>query len=173
MRIVWAVLAGAGMVLGISGLALAQANDDAGFADELWAELVANNLVGPNSIGAVPYQRDGVTHSFNLVQLEMTVTVAGVTGLAIVKRGYRENATRAEILANPAAGVQNVVVMFRREAGYDPDNMDWFWGGYTSTGVVIDDGQTVFAGRPALCIGCHAGAPGGDYVFLHDGIAAR
>ena len=156
-----------------AGWAFGQADNDSDFAADLWAELVEHRLVGPDSIGAVPFARMDNPHSANLVQLETTITVAGVTGLAIVKRGYGEGATRAEIVANAAVGVQNVTVMFRWEAGYDPANMDWFYVGYTPNGVVIADRGIPFAGRPPLCIGCHSGAPGGDYVFLHDGIAER
>lgn len=153
------------------GLVWAQAGDDPAFADALWGQLAAQRLVGDEALGAVPYAREGQAHGATLVSLQSTVTVNGVTGAVLVKRSYTDAATRDGIIAHPNDNLENITVMFQREDGYDPANADWFWAMYAPTGMVgAMDGMTM-AGRVTMCSGCHAAAPGGDYVFLHDGFA--
>ena len=66
-------------------------------------------------------------------------------------------------------------VMVQREAGYDPDNNDWFWVKYNPDGSVgKNDKGMALAGRVAKgmdmgCIACHKGAKDNDYVFINDG----
>jgi hypothetical protein len=73
--------------------------------------------------------------------------------------------------------------MFQREAGYDPENKDWFYAVYAPNGNVVVNplgmnmARRIAAGLPDDvpfgCIACHKEAPGGDFVFLHDAIAVR
>lgn len=64
--------------------------------------------------------------------------------------------------------------MYRREAGYDADNGNWFWAKYTPYGEVEQNTSGVYlAGRVAKgatkgCIACHKSAPGNDMVFNTD-----
>jgi hypothetical protein len=64
--------------------------------------------------------------------------------------------------------------MVQREAGYDPENNDWYWVKYSPAGGVEKNEEgTALAGRVAKgagqgCIACHASARGGDYFFTND-----
>jgi len=67
-----------------------------------------------------------------------------------------------------------VTVMLQREAGYDPDNNNWFWVKYDADGTVSkNDKGMALAGRVAKgmdmgCIACHKKADDDDYVFVND-----
>ena len=69
--------------------------------------------------------------------------------------------------------------MYKREAGYDPEDGDWFWAKYNPDDTVQKNPAGVaLAGRvakgaPHGCIACHSEAPGGDLIFTHDRFAAR
>ena len=148
------------------GVAIAQTpEEDAAFAEALWAEMEAANLVGDNLIGAVPYPREGQAHGATLVTLVQDLTVDGVTGQVIVKRSYADDATRAGIIGDPGANLTNVTVMFERE-GYAPDAGDWFWAMYMPTGMVGTMEGNALAGQVEMCTGCHSEAPGGNHTFL-------
>ncbi len=151
---------------GAVGVALAQAPDDVAFAGALWTELEAQHLVGADALGAVPYLRSGQAHGATLVTLLGTATVNGVTGQVIVKRSYADGATREAIIGNPAENIANITVMFQREDGYDPETGNWFWAMFMPDGMV-GEMEGMAPGRAEGCIGCHATAPGGDYVFLY------
>jgi hypothetical protein len=61
--------------------------------------------------------------------------------------------------------------MFRREAGYDPDNNDWFWVKYTPDGGLHTNPKgmklagRVAKGMPQGCLACHGARKGTDYQF--------
>ncbi len=146
--------------------------DSVKFADDLWKVLVSSNLVGADAIRAFPYV-GGAPHGEILVTLESVATVNGITGAVIVKRNYTAEGTTVESVSNDPAQKHDVTVMFRREAGYDPDNKNWFWAKYLADGEIIKAPPGFLAGRVLKgmdggCIACHTGAPGGDMVFLND-----
>ncbi len=64
-----------------------------------------------------------------------------------------------------------VTVMFKREAGYDPENKDWFWVKYKPDGTLhINPKGMALAGRVAKgmdqgCIACHKAVAAKDYIF--------
>ena len=163
-KLVLAAIAAASV--GAVGAAVAQ-QDDAAFAATLWQEIEAQRLVGANLIGAVPYAREGQAHGATLATFVSTATVGGVEGQVVVKRSYTDAATREGIIGNPAENLDNITVMFKREAGYDPANQDWFWAMYMPDGMVGEMGGMMVAGMAEGCSGCHAAAPGGDYLYLH------
>lgn len=74
-------------------------------------------------------------------------------GSIVVKEGYSDEA---------GDGLKAITVMERREAGYDPDNGDWFWGRYGA------DGSPTHAGRVGFCSDCHADDATGDHSFVND-----
>jgi hypothetical protein len=45
--------------------------------------------------------------------------------------------------------------------GYNPENGDWFWASYGM------DGSVKAEGKVAMCIRCHEGMKGNDYVIVH------
>lgn len=168
-----------------SGAALAQdaappfgTEADAEYATALWQVMEAMKLAGPGMIRATPY---GGTdpHGMMLETFYTTATINGHEGDLIVKRNFGpEGVTADEVLREPDKHLGAYTVMFRREAGYDSDNLDWFWVKYLPDGSLdkTPDGMGL-AGRVAKgmdegCIACHTSAEG-DMVFTSDHLAAK
>ena len=105
--------------------------------------------------------------------LESVITVYGVTGAVIVKKNYTADGVTVDSVSNDPMQQHDVTVMFHSEAGYDPDNNNWFWAKLSSEGTVLVGppgplAGRVFKGMDAGCIACHSNAPGGDMVFIND-----
>jgi len=103
------------------------------------------------------------------------VNVAGKSYHVIVKDNFGgQGATLESVSASPATHLAAVTVMLQREAGYDPDNNDWFWAKYKADGTIdMNSEGMALAGRVAKgtdvgCIACHADAEGGDLFFTND-----
>lgn len=147
------------------------------YAERLWGVLESGRLVGPKSIVSYPYE-GGAPHGGMLELLQTTVTVDGHADVVMVKKNYRGEGSVEDmehaIFADRMGNLDSVTVMFRREAGYDPDNKDWFWAKYNPDGSLATNPKGMkLAGRVARgadqgCIACHKTAEGGDYVFSHD-----
>ena len=79
------------------------------------------------------------------------------------------------IAKSPEKYLAAATVMVQREAGYDPDNNNWFWVKYGPDGSIAqNDMKMSMAGRVAKgmdmgCIACHKAAKDGDYIFINDG----
>ncbi|HEX9858045.1 MAG TPA: hypothetical protein VGA75_06780 [Paracoccaceae bacterium] len=150
---------------------------DAGYAGLLWEVLLAERLAGPDMIRATPYEGTD-PHGMMLETFYTRATIDGHEGDLIVKRNFGPaGVTADQALRDPATHLGAYTVMFRREAGYDADNLDWFWVKYLPDGSLdkMPDG-TMLAGRVAKgmddgCIACHAGADGGDMLFTSDHLA--
>lgn len=148
---------------------------DTDYAAMLWEVMQANNMVGPDAIRSFPYE--GVEpHGKMLETFYTKATVDGHTGDLIVKRNYGpEGVTIDQVLGEPDKHLGAVTVMFRREAGYDADNKDWFWVKYLPDGSLDKNPKgmqlagRVAKGADAGCIACHSGA-GEDYLFTTDAI---
>ncbi len=148
--------------------------DDVAYAALLWDVMEASNLAGENAIQTYPYE--GIApHGMMLQTFYSTGTINGTTGDLIVKRNYGpEGVTEDEVLLDPAKHLGAVTVMFRREAGYDADNQDWFWAKFLPDGSLDKNPKGMaLAGRVAKgadvgCIACHSGVD--DYVFTSDAI---
>lgn len=149
--------------------------EDVAFAGALWKAMEQSQLVGPDRFQSMPYQTPP-PHGHMVEVLEGDISVDGRKDLVIVKKnfGKTKNETRQEIADNPDAFMTSITVMFRREAGYDEDNKNWFWAKYMPDGELMKNPKGMaLAGRVAkgakvACIACHSAAPGGDYVFIHD-----
>lgn len=147
---------------------------DADYAAELWAVMEEMNMVGDGMIRAFPY--DGVApHGMMLETFYTTGTVNGHTGDLVVKRNYGpEGVSAQEVLADPGKHLGAITVMFRREAGYDADNQDWFWVKYLPDGTLDKNPKgmrlagRVAKGMDAGCIACHSGAE--NYLFTNSSI---
>lgn len=148
--------------------------NDVRFASQLWQALKENNLVGRDVIHSYFYE--GVEpHGFVLELLEAKVTVGGRRDIVIVKRNYGPEGVGVDTVSkDPKRYLEAVTVMFKREAGYDDDNRDWFWVKYDADGTIMANPAGVrLAGRVAKgqkkgCIACHAGAEKRDFVFNHN-----
>lgn len=178
-----ALAAGAALAQDLAGESAAETDPPFGgaanvaYADALWTALEEARLVGPDAVLATPYAGQE-PHGAILVTLERAVALAGHEGVALVKRNYLGDGLDRMAVANaPDENLDSVTVMYRREAGYDPDNGDWFWAKFNPDGSLQDNAQGMaLAGRVAKgadqgCIACHAAAPGGDYVYTHDRLA--
>ena len=149
-------------------------DDSTAYADDLWGQLGSAKLVGVSMMVSKPYQGQH-PHGAVLDTIEGTLKVQGHTGMVIVKRNYGGEGVSIENVANdPGAYLKAITVMFKREAGYDPENNDWFWAEYKTDGS-LDQNEAgmslagrVAKGKPKGCIACHSNAPGGDMVFNND-----
>jgi len=151
---------------------------DVAYAQLLWDLMQAERLAGPNMVRSFPYEGTE-PHGMMLETYFATGTIGGHTGDLVVKRNFGpEGVTADQVLADPAAHLGAYTVMYRREAGYDPENLDWFWVMYAPDGAVArNEAGMALAGRVAQgmdvgCIACHKGAAG-DMVFVSDHLIAR
>jgi len=148
---------------------------DADYAAQLWTVMEEMSLAGDTMIRSYPYE--GVApHGMMLETLYTTATVDGHTGDLVVKRNYGpEGVSVDEVMNDPGKHLGAVTVMFRREAGFDADNADWFWVKYLPDGSLDKNPKgmrlagKVAKGMDAGCIACHAGA-GDDMLFTTDHI---
>ncbi|WP_372840098.1 hypothetical protein [Phaeovulum sp.] len=168
------------LALSISTSATAQtmpmsfgSSEDAAYAQLLWDVMEAAKLVGPEMIHSRPYEGTD-PHGMMLETFYTTATINGHAGDLIIKRNYGPAGVSAdEVLRNPDAHLGAYTVMFRREAGYDSDNHDWFWAKYLPDGALdkMPDGMElagmVAKGMDEGCIACHTAATG-DLVFTSD-----
>lgn len=151
--------------------------EEVAFAERLWTAMADARLVGPDAIQARPYE--GVEpHGAILVTLQTEIEVDGHSDDVIVKNNYMgEDVSVQSVSDNPDLNLASVTVMYRRAAGYDPENLDWFWTKYNADGTLQTNPDGVpLAGRIGAnpldaCIACHKFAPGEDYVFLNDTLA--
>jgi hypothetical protein len=148
------------------------------YAEGLWSAMREADLVGPDSIRSYPYSGND-PHGLILTYLETEFGFEGTTGSLMVKKNYvkgdlSEEDAEAAILNEGRERLDSVTIMFRRQAGYDPDNADWFWAKYAPDGSLAENpkgmqlGGRVAKGAAQGCIACHQAAPGGDYVYTHD-----
>ena len=150
--------------------------EDQDYAAQLWEALNEARLAGDDAIDTVPYE--GLEpHGFVLETLYATATLDGHTGDLIVKRNYGpEGVSVAEVQGARGEHLAAVTVMFRREAGYDPETNDWFWAKYLPDGSLDQNPAGVpLAGRVAKgadagCIACHTGAGESDFTFTTDAV---
>ncbi len=147
--------------------------EDVAYAQAIWDLMVADKLAGPGMIRALPYE-GSEPHGLMLETFYTEATIEGHTGDLVVKRNFGpEGVSADEVLKNPEGHLGAYTVMFRREAGYDPENLDWFWARYNPDGSIAKNpkgmalaGQ-VAKGADTGCIACHQGAEG-DLVFTSD-----
>ncbi len=120
----------------------------------------------------------GEPHGAILTTLEASIEVNGQPSTVLVKNNYLgAGATVEAVSENPRAFFDSITVMVQREAGYDRENQNWFYAKYNPDGTLQRNPMNItLAGRIGLnsaqgCIPCHRGAPGNDFVYLHDRLA--
>jgi len=148
--------------------------DDVADAQAVWQALARADLVGPGAVKDKPYAGTP-PHGKILEILHTSLKVNGHEGLAIVKRNYGGPGVSIDsVKADPGRYLKAVTVMYKREAGYDPEDKDWFWAKYKpdgslhvkeKMGMKIKLAGRVAKDKPEGCISCHRGAPGGDFIF--------
>ncbi|MFQ5764592.1 MAG: cytochrome P460 family protein [Rhodospirillales bacterium] len=152
---------------------------DTAYAAQLWKMLTAAKFVGPDTIVTYPY--DGTPPHGNVLELiQGKVTVNGHSGVVMVKKNYRgKDIDDDDVLDDPGKYLKSITVMFKRKAGYDPEDKDWFWAKYAPDGSLKKHPKGMnLAGRVAKgmskgCIACHKTAPGNDYVYSHDRLSGK
>ncbi len=144
---------------------------DVGFASKVWSAMVAQRLAGPNEIHSAPYE--GTEPHGMMLELFITkATIDGRTGDLIVKRNFGPaGVTKEEVTNNPDKHLGAITVMFRREAGFDPEDKNWFWAKFLPDGSLDKNPKgmslagKVAKGKDVGCIACHSAADGGDMVY--------
>lgn len=150
--------------------------EDVDYAAALWAAMENANMAGPDAIRTLPYQ--GVEpHGFVLETFFTTATIDGYAGDLVIKRNYGPAGVEVDaVMADPNKYLGSVTVMFKREAGYDAENQDWFYAKYLPDGTLDRNPKDmalagrVAKGAPQGCIACHGSAPGGDFLYVTDAI---
>jgi len=144
---------------------------DIGFAGKVWSAMVAQKLAGPDEIHSAPYEGTE-PHGMMLELFISKATIDGRTGDLIVKRNFGPaGVTKEEVTNNPDKHLGAITVMFRREAGFDPEDKNWFWAKFLPDGSLDKNPKGMsLAGKVAKgadvgCIACHSAADGGDMVY--------
>ena len=145
---------------------------DVAFAKSLWQSMSADQLVGANAINVYPFKGNQPHGAIQQVT-DSTISVNGRMGRVIVKRNHGgEGADIKSVYSDPEKHLKAVTVMFKREAGYDTENLDWFWAKYTPAGEIDKNPKgALLAGRvgkgaSAGCIACHKALGGKDMETL-------
>lgn len=174
-----AMIAGIAAAIALTGsLANAQSKppfgtpEDAAYAKDIWTALTAANLVGANAINVRPFEGNEPHGSIQQV-LDSKIKVRGRTARVIVKRNYGgKGVTVQSVYDNPSKNLGAVTVMFKREKGYDPEDLDWMWVKFKGDGSLHKNPKgMLLAGRVAKgadvgCIACHKAAGGADMETL-------
>lgn len=149
------------------------------YAAALWSSMVEARLVGPQAKKLKPFFGGAKPHGMFLEIAFQDLNVRGHRGYLVVKKNYDgPGVSRAAVEADRGRYLSSITVMFKREAGYDTDNQNWFWVKYRPDGTLfakkmggrevalagrIEKGRTPEESRG--CIFCHRSAGGGDYIF--------
>ena len=148
---------------------------DVDYAEQLWSAMVDKGLAGPGATHSILTEGTEPHGLFEVFY--SSASVSGHTGTMLVKRNYGfPEKTGEEVAEDYDGNIRATTVMFRREAGYDPDNDDWFWAMFMPDGTVGQNemgmslaGQ-VAKGMDVGCIACHTNAEGDDYVFTSNAV---
>lgn len=147
--------------------------EDTDYAAKVWNVMVDANLVGEGSIKVRPFEGNEPHGTIQEV-VATTATIDGHEGRLLVKRnhGGKEGLTVEEVYDEPTRYLAAVTIMFKREDGYDPENLDWFWAKYLPSGELDRNPKGMqLAGRVAKgmdqgCIACHSAVGGDDLEVL-------
>lgn len=152
--------------------------EDIDYAEQLWTIMQERGVAGVDDdqvIRGFPYAGTE-PHGFVLDTLYLKATIDGHLGDLVVKRNYGPEGVSVQEVQNDATShLSAITIMFKREAGYDEENADWFWAKYLPDGTLDQNGNgmqlagRVAKGMDAGCIACHTGA-GEDRLFTTDHI---
>jgi len=145
---------------------------DVAFAKQLWAALKSYRLVGPDRINVEPFEGNEPHGAIQQV-LSRPLKVGKRTGKVIVKVNHGgKDVDVDEVYQNPNKHIGAYTVMYKKPAGYDPENQDWFWVKYSPKGEIMKNPKgMMLAGRVAKgmakgCIACHSKTGGADLEVL-------
>ncbi len=141
------------------------------YSQDLWSVLAKAKLVGTGAKADTPYKGQA-PHGAVLETIHSEATVGGHKGMVVVKRNYGGEGVSIDAVKKDAAKyLKAVTVMFKRKAGYDPDNANWFWAKYNADGSLAKNPKgmqlagRVMKGADKGCIACHSAVKDKDYLF--------
>ncbi len=154
-------------------------DEDIAYAHQLWQRLITAQIVGPEVKPLKPFFGGARPHGMILEVTHQSLDVAGYKGFLVLKKNYNGEGVSVENVKNDRKKyLSSITVMFQREKGYDPDNLNWFWAKYQPDGSLsikeTPKGTLLLAGRLIKgkdaasnkgCLYCHSSAGGGDYIF--------
>jgi len=152
------------------------------FAHQLWQAMEAKHLVGKQSIPLTPFFGGAKPHGMILEIYHHKLTVGNHKGFLILKRNYNGKGVSVKTVSrNRKKYLTSITIMYKREAGYDEANLNFFWARYKPDGSLftkeMSGRKLQLAGRLIKgkdrasnkgCLYCHASAGGGDYIFYPD-----
>ena len=155
--------------------------DDAAvnYSKDLWSAMETAGLAGKSAKDDKPYKGQA-PHGAVLETIHSEVTVGGYffglfggqKGKVVVKRNYGGDGVSIDAVSKDRKKfLKAVTVMFKREAGYDKDNGDWFWVKYKADGSLHTNPKgmmlagRVMKGKDKGCISCHTLVKDKDYLF--------
>ena len=145
---------------------------DVTFANQLWAALKTNRLVGENRINVQPFQGNE-PHGATQQVLNTTIFFDGRNTQVIIKANHMgDEITNKDVYTDQNKYLKAYTVMLKRELGYDPSNMNWFWVKYNPNGKILKNPSNEFIagkfmkGKNKGCIACHQAGGGSDLQFL-------
>lgn len=150
---------------------------DTEFAAKVWSAMEAAHLTAGEGTIYTTFTDGTDPHGFLLETFFTQATIDGHTGALVVKRNYGPEGVEEDVArADPAGHLGAITAMFKRQAGFDADNNDWFWIKFLPDGTIDQNpagmqlAGRVAKGADAGCIACHVAAPGDDYLFSTDHI---
>ena len=142
--------------------------DDA-YAAKLWSYMSEHQLLGKERMRSYPFVGSRPHGSIQEV-ISTEATIDGHRGRLIVKHNYGAEAEltpKSVYSAKPDQNYEALTIMFKREAGYDPENSDWFWAEYNPDGSILFFQGANLSGRAPACLGCHTPLGGKDREILN------
>ena len=143
--------------------------EDNAYAAKVWRYMNENNLVGDGRMRSFPFVGSRPHGSIQEV-ITTDAEIDGQKGRLIVKHNYGSIdglSPKTVYTASQDLNYEALTVMFKREAGYDTANHDWFWAEYKADGSVINYQGTDLSGRSSLCLACHTPLGGNDREILN------
>ena len=141
------------------------------YSKDLWSVMASAGLVGAKAKADKPYKGQA-PHGAILENITSEVSVGDHKGKVVVKRNYGgEGVSIDSVSKDRAKFLKAVTVMFKREAGYDKDNNDWFWVKYKPDGSLHTNPKgmmlagRVMKGADKGCIACHSAVKDKDYLW--------
>lgn len=142
---------------------------DNAYAQKVWQVLQREKLIGDARMRSYPFVGSRPHGSIQEI-IAKEIEVDGVTGRVVVKHNYgaKGGLTPKQVYsAQTDENYEALTIMFKREAGYDSANNDWFWAEYKKDGSIINYNGTDLSGRSSLCLGCHTPLGGADREIMN------
>jgi hypothetical protein len=143
--------------------------EDDAYAAKVWAYMQSNQLIGEQRMRSFPFVGSRPHGSIQEI-IATEAMIDGQLGRLIVKHNYgaKEGLNPKDVYAaKESENYEALTIMFQRQAGYDPDNNDWFWAEYKTDGSVLNYQGQQLSGRAPVCLGCHTPLGGKDREILN------